>query len=157
MTSDYKVGYKKPPEHTRFKPGQSGNLRGRRGQRSTDMVSGLTEALSTPVTLREGARTRRVSTIEALFYRMRQQALNGDPSAYDMLMQAAVGCGLVKPAAQADPNPRQGGILLVPDQATNIEEWRNKYNENRVETLEEMEIRLGRPVTANDIRELYSK
>ena len=28
----YKVGYKKPPRNTRFKPGQSGNLHGRRGQ-----------------------------------------------------------------------------------------------------------------------------
>lgn len=27
--TDYEVGYKKPPKHTRFKPGQSGNPRGR--------------------------------------------------------------------------------------------------------------------------------
>ena len=27
--ADYEVGYGKPPQHTRFKPGQSGNARGR--------------------------------------------------------------------------------------------------------------------------------
>ena len=27
---DYAVGYRKPPEHTRFAPGTSGNPRGRR-------------------------------------------------------------------------------------------------------------------------------
>lgn len=27
---DYKVGYSKPPKHSRFKPGQSGNPRGRK-------------------------------------------------------------------------------------------------------------------------------
>jgi hypothetical protein len=26
---DYKIGYGKPPEHTRFRPGQSGNPAGR--------------------------------------------------------------------------------------------------------------------------------
>ena len=26
---DYEIGYKKPPKHTQFKPGQSGNPKGR--------------------------------------------------------------------------------------------------------------------------------
>lgn len=29
MNTQYEVGYCKPPEHTRWKPGQSGNPRGR--------------------------------------------------------------------------------------------------------------------------------
>ena len=29
MSDDYEVGYKKPPIHTRFKPGVSGNPKGR--------------------------------------------------------------------------------------------------------------------------------
>ena len=28
-TQDYEVGYRRPPRHSRFKPGQSGNPRGR--------------------------------------------------------------------------------------------------------------------------------
>ena len=31
MSADYEVGYGKPPQHTRFRKGQSGNTRGRRG------------------------------------------------------------------------------------------------------------------------------
>ena len=29
MTDDYEVGFKKPPKHTQFKPGRSGNPDGR--------------------------------------------------------------------------------------------------------------------------------
>lgn len=41
---DYEVGYAKPPRHSRFKPGQSGNPKGRRkGQRGlkTDLEAEL--------------------------------------------------------------------------------------------------------------------
>jgi hypothetical protein len=37
-TPDYKVGYKKPPLHTRFRKGQSGNPRGR--QRAEELRHG---------------------------------------------------------------------------------------------------------------------
>jgi hypothetical protein len=31
-TDDFKVGYKRPPRHSQFRPGQSGNSRGREGE-----------------------------------------------------------------------------------------------------------------------------
>ena len=46
--SDYEVGYRKPPKHTRFKPGQSGNLRGRpKGTKNlkTDLMEELGEKI----------------------------------------------------------------------------------------------------------------
>jgi hypothetical protein len=52
--SDYPVGYKKPPRHTQFKPGQSGNPRGRPKQSAT-FADVLTKQLRKKVTVTMGA------------------------------------------------------------------------------------------------------
>ena len=60
---DYKVGYKRPPLHTRFRKGQSGNLRGRpRGSKNFSTL--LAEALNEPVVVTEDGRRRRISKRE---------------------------------------------------------------------------------------------
>ena len=61
--TDYKVGYKRPPLHTRFRKGQSGNLRGRpRGSKNFSTL--LAEALNEPVVVTEDGRRRRISKRE---------------------------------------------------------------------------------------------
>ena len=61
--TDYKVGYKKPPLHTRFQKGQSGNPRGRpRGSKNFSTL--LTEALNEAVVVTEDGRRRRISKRE---------------------------------------------------------------------------------------------
>ena len=77
MASDYDVGYGKPPKHTRFKKGQSGNRKGRpKGSRnfSTDVKA----ALRMPVQINSGGQQRQVSSQEAAILRLREMALNGD-------------------------------------------------------------------------------
>jgi hypothetical protein len=60
---DYKVGYKKPPLHTRFKKGQSGNPRGRpRGAKNFSTV--LNDALNQRVVVTENGRRRKISKRE---------------------------------------------------------------------------------------------
>jgi Family of unknown function (DUF5681) len=60
---DYKVGYKKPPLHTRFRKGQSGNPRGRpRGSKNLSTL--LTDALNEPVVVTEDGRKRKISKRE---------------------------------------------------------------------------------------------
>jgi hypothetical protein len=60
---DYKVGYKKPPLHTRFKNGQSGNPRGRpRGAKNFSTV--LNDALNQRVVVTENGRRRKISKRE---------------------------------------------------------------------------------------------
>ena len=46
--TDYEVGYKKPPKETRFKPGQSGNSRGRPTQKAAESLD-ITKILEEPV------------------------------------------------------------------------------------------------------------
>jgi uncharacterized protein (UPF0216 family) len=60
---DYKVGYKKPPLHTRFQKGQSGNPRGRpKGSKNFSTL--LADALNEPVIVTEDGRRRRISKRE---------------------------------------------------------------------------------------------
>lgn len=82
------VGYKRPPTHTRFRPGKSGNPRGRqKGVRN--FAADVKRTLELPVTLNEKGRAKRVSTQEALVLRLREKALKGDARALETLLGLA--------------------------------------------------------------------
>jgi hypothetical protein len=80
-----KVGYGRPPVHSRFKPGQSGNPRGR-PKGTLNFTTDLKRILQAPVTLNDGRKTRRVTTQEAALLRLVEKALNGDPRALEKLV-----------------------------------------------------------------------
>lgn len=74
---DYKIGYKRPPVATRFKPGQSGNPTGRpKGCRS--MKTAVADILNTEVDVTVGGKKRRMTVREALLYRIFNTAVSGD-------------------------------------------------------------------------------
>ena len=61
---DMKLGYKRPPLQTRFRPGVSGNPLGRqKGVRN--FAADVKRTLEIPVTLSENGKSKRVSTEEA--------------------------------------------------------------------------------------------
>ena len=89
-TSDdaFAVGYKKPPPHSRFQPGQSGNPRGRqKGVRN--LAIDVKRTLEAPVTLNDQGKARRVSTQEAALLRLREKALKGDPRSLAQVLELA--------------------------------------------------------------------
>src|SRR6516164_11142205 len=57
---DYEVGYRKPPRHTRFNKGQSGNPKGRPGG-AKNLSTLLSEALNEPVIVAENGGRRTIS------------------------------------------------------------------------------------------------
>ena len=73
----YKVGYGKPPRHTRFRSGQSGNPKGR-PTGSRNLQTDLAAELNEKITVREEGRSRRISKQRALVKSLMAQALNGD-------------------------------------------------------------------------------
>ena len=61
----YEVGYARPPLRTRFKPGQSGNPKGRTKQ-SQNLRTIVRQVSNEQIQIREGDRPRRMSRMEAL-------------------------------------------------------------------------------------------
>ena len=79
------VGYGKPPKHSQFKKGQSGNAKGRpRGKRN--MASLVSDVLAQKVTITANGKRKRVSSETALLLRLREKALGGDLRALHMLL-----------------------------------------------------------------------
>ncbi len=101
------MGYGKPPVHTRFRKGRSGNPAGRpRGSR--DLAALLAAELDKPVAVREGGGTvRKVRKREALAAGLVNKALQGDLRAARLLLllQARPGAAEERAAAPDGRGP----------------------------------------------------
>jgi hypothetical protein len=83
---NYTVGYKKPPEHSRFKPGQSGNRKGRpRGSSKEHILSKLDRELQRKIIIQENGKTLKVTKLEAYLKRVVNGAINNDPKSSNAL------------------------------------------------------------------------
>lgn len=82
---DYKIGYGRPPEATRFRKGQSGNRSGRPGG-TKNLKTDLAEELREKITLREGERTKRISKQRAFIKTLLAKALKGEARAANTLI-----------------------------------------------------------------------
>jgi len=80
----YAVGRGRPPRATRFKPGQSGNPKGR-ARGSTDLAAILTRMLGARDTAASRRRRRPVSKLEAMVERLVGKAVAGDLAAMRFL------------------------------------------------------------------------
>ena len=79
-SESYEVGYKKPPKHTQFKPGQSGNPRGR-PKGTKNLKTDLMEELGERIVVREGDHSRKVSKQRAMLKSVVNRAIQGDARA----------------------------------------------------------------------------
>ena len=82
---DYEVGYGKPPRHTRFKKGQSGNPRGR-PRASKNLSTLLTEVLNERVTVAENDGRRKITKREAIIIQLVNRSAQADLQAIKILL-----------------------------------------------------------------------
>ena len=82
---DYEVGYGKPPCHTRFKPGRSGNPRGRPSG-SKNLATVLSEALNEPVIVAEDGRRRKITKRQAIIKQLVNRSAKADLRATKILI-----------------------------------------------------------------------
>ena len=95
----YKVGYGNPPRDTRFKPGQSGNPKGRqKGSKSFKATVGA--ILNEKIKVQTPHGTKRITKLEALVHTNLNNALKGDPKATDQVFRIAREAGLVEEVAE---------------------------------------------------------
>jgi hypothetical protein len=73
----YTIGKGKPPQHTRFKKGQSGNPMGRRKE-SKSLATLLWKALNERVTVTENGKRRTITKVQAMFKQLANKAASGD-------------------------------------------------------------------------------
>ena len=73
----YDVGYGKPPLHTRFRKGQSGNPKGR-GKGTKNFATTLMKAMSEPVTINENGNRKKISKLAAAVTQLANDAARGD-------------------------------------------------------------------------------
>jgi Family of unknown function (DUF5681) len=83
---DYEVGFGKPPKYSRFKPGRSGNPRGR-PKGSKNLLTLIDEELDRPIAVREDGRPRKVRARDALIKRLLQKALSGHDRSIELLFK----------------------------------------------------------------------
>lgn len=82
---NYEVGYARPPKEHRFKPGQSGNPRGR-PKGSQNEETSFREVVSMTIPMKVGDKIRRVPLMKAVWSKVAQEALKGDPRAINLLI-----------------------------------------------------------------------
>jgi hypothetical protein len=83
--SDYPVGYGKPPQHTRFKKGESGNPTGR-PKGSKNLTTLLEKELKQRVVVTENGRRRSITKQEAMVKHLVNKAVSGDRPLMQLLL-----------------------------------------------------------------------
>ena len=120
---DYRVGYRRPPTESQFKPGRSGNNLGRPRKARPEPID-IARVLEQPVTVRVAGTTRQLTPFEASTRKLVGRAINekhlGAALCFIRLCERYE-ISLPPPK----PMPR-GGVLVVP-QCWDWDEWMEMF------------------------------
>lgn len=85
--SDDRVGYGRPPKHSRFKPGTSGNPTGRPKREQTPIAQLISDVLHTPIEFRRRGVKKTVTRHEFGLMMLVEQAAAGDFEAAEAVLR----------------------------------------------------------------------
>lgn len=119
-----KPGYKRPPKATQFKPGTSGNPRGR-PKKPRDLEDDLIEMLSKNITVREDGKLRKISRQKAI------QALQGDAKALSSILSMRMKFDATReaPEQRAEEISDSDEVILDDYVRRRLEDMKAKENE----------------------------
>jgi hypothetical protein len=90
----YKVGYRRPPAHTRFKKGRSGNPNGRlKGSANAKTI--ISRVINEKVTVREGDKARDMTKLEGMLQAHLVKAIKGDARSASLVINLVARLGLL--------------------------------------------------------------
>lgn len=85
--SHYDVGYRKPPEHGKFRRGKSGNPFGRRKKQPPQGLDALLiEELLSTITVHTNGKSKKLPKMEVVAKRFVAKAMEGDPRILKLLL-----------------------------------------------------------------------
>jgi hypothetical protein len=85
--AEHDVGYGKPPEHSRFKTGVSGNPRGRPKRKPLPAAEIIDRVLNTVTEYRERGQIKKATRLELAIRTAVNRAVKGDVKAAEMLLE----------------------------------------------------------------------
>jgi len=113
------IGYGRPPLHTRFKPGQSGNPKGRPKNRK-NISTVLREVLNENIKIKEGDKIKTVSKAEAMVRGTVLKALKGDTKSVMMVME-------LDEKIQQEQKSLPVRVVRMPPEVKDTDEWFERY------------------------------
>lgn len=87
MATD-KAGYRNPPKHSRYKPGQSGNPKGRPKRKPNAVIDIIKDTLAAPIQYREQGRAKTITRAELGLRKLVDNAVRGDLAAAATVLRA---------------------------------------------------------------------
>ena len=107
----YRVGYRKPPKNSQFKPGVSGNPEGRKPSFG-NFEADLLEELGAEISIRENGAERTISKQRAIIKTLITAAIGGNMRASGALL-SILARALPSRTEQGDRGPGSGGASVI--------------------------------------------
>jgi hypothetical protein len=113
-SGDYRIGKGRPPEASRYRPGQSGNLRGRpRGSKNAGTRA--KDELKRQVIVTIGGKKRKMSVADIAYRRLGDKAMSGDQKALGFLLMLANQLDPAEAAAVESPTISEEDLDALAD------------------------------------------
>jgi hypothetical protein len=110
--SDYEVGYRKPPKHSRFKKGQSGNPSGKLPG-TKNFATLIKQDLLAPVVVQQNGHRTKTTKLRVMVTRFVHQAMQGDYASTRLLLRYAGLGRLLNEPKQQHRGPSQETIEMI--------------------------------------------
>jgi Family of unknown function (DUF5681) len=119
------VGYGKPPIHTQFQKGKSGNRRGRpKTKKSVPML--ILDEWNRKIVITENGVRRKISKGEAIAKQLANRAAAGDQSATRILMNIMRHCGSLEKSTIQKTIVIRANLPALPPHGRTPENWNDR-------------------------------
>jgi len=109
----YEIGYRKPPRKSQFKPGTSGNPKGRK-KGTLNLKTDLEQELSERIRIREGDQDKTVSKQRAMLKALMSKSLKGDARAVSILV-TLIGKFFVEELSDVQTDLESNDLKIIDD------------------------------------------